>query len=80
MLTRKLWVHAIDTKEGFVLRKRKIYLLSREEWEEVREFTSEQLKKWYIRLSKLPQMAPVFLVGKKDGKKQMVQDYWYLNE
>jgi len=25
-------------------------------------------------------MAPVFCVGKKDGKKQMVQDYRYLNE
>jgi len=25
-------------------------------------------------------MAPVFFVGKKDGKKHMVQDYRYLNE
>ena len=25
-------------------------------------------------------MAPVFFVGKKDGKKWMVQDYQYLNE
>ena len=25
-------------------------------------------------------MAPVFFVGKKDKKKRMVQDYWYLNE
>ena len=25
-------------------------------------------------------MAPVFFVGKKDGKKRMVQDYKYLNE
>jgi len=25
-------------------------------------------------------MAPVFFVGKKDGKKRMVQDYCYLNE
>ena len=25
-------------------------------------------------------MAPVFFVGKKDSKKRMVQDYWYLNE
>ena len=23
---------------------------------------------------------PVFFVGKKDGKKRMVQDYWYLNK
>jgi len=25
-------------------------------------------------------MTPVFFVGKKDGKKHMVQDYRYLNE
>ena len=25
-------------------------------------------------------MAPVFIVGKKNGKKQMVQDYKYLNK
>ena len=25
-------------------------------------------------------MAPVFFVGKKDGKKYMIQDYRYLNE
>jgi len=54
--------------------------LSREEREEVREFVKEQLRKRYIRLSKSPQMAPVFFVGKKDGKKRMVQDYRYLNE
>ena len=40
----------------------------------------EQLRKGYIRLSKSPQTSPVFLVGKKDGKKRMVQDYRYLNK
>jgi len=25
-------------------------------------------------------MAPIFFIGKKDGKKRMVQDYRYLNE
>ena len=29
---------------------------------------------------KSPQTAPVFFVGKKDGKKRMVQNYRYLNE
>jgi len=80
MLTRKIWDHAIDMKEGFVPRKGKVYPLSREEREEVCEFIQEQLRKEYIRPSKLPQMAPVFFVGKKDGKKRMVQDYRYLNE
>ena len=54
--------------------------MSRKEREEVREFVQEQLRKRYIRLSKSSQMAPVFFVGKKDGKKQMVPDYQYLNE
>ena len=29
---------------------------------------------------KSPQIAPVFFVEKKDGKKQISQDYRYLNE
>ena len=80
MPTRKIWNHAIDMKKGFVPRKGKVYLLSREEREEVCEFIQEQLRKGYIRLSKSPQTVPVFFVGKKNGKKKMVQDYRYLNE
>jgi len=80
MPTRKLWDHTIDVRKGFVPQKEKVYPLSREEREEVREFVKEQLRKGYIWLSKLPQMALVFFVGKKDGKKRMVQDYRYLNE
>jgi len=45
MPTRKLWDHAIDVKEGFMPRKGKVYPLSREEREEVREFVKEQLRK-----------------------------------
>ena len=71
MPMRKLWDHAIDVKEGFMPRKGKVYPLSREEREEVREFVREQLRKGYIRLSKSPQTTPVFFVGKKDGKKRM---------
>jgi len=67
-------------KEGFVPKKGKVYPLLREEREEVREFIQEQLKKGYIQPSKSPQMALVFFVRKKDGKKQIVQDYRYLNE
>ena len=72
MPMRKAWDHAIDVKEGFVPRKGKVYLLSREEREEVREFVKEQLRKGYIQPSKSPQTALVFFVGKKDGKKRMV--------
>ena len=79
MLTKKAWDHAIDLREGFVLKKGKIYPLSRVEREEVQEFVKDQLKKGYIRPSKLPQISLVFFVLKKNGKKRMVQDYQYLN-
>jgi len=59
-------------KEGFIPRKGKVYPLSREEREKVREFVKEQLRKNYIRPSKSPQTASVFFVGKKDEKKRMV--------
>ena len=52
----------------------------REKREEVREFIREQLRKGYIQLSKSSQMALVFFIGKKNGKKRIVQDYRYLNE
>jgi len=80
MPTRKVWDYTIKVKERFVPRKEKVYLLSREKREEVREFIKEQLRKGYIWLSKSPQIAPMFFVGKKDGKKRMVQDYRYLNK
>ena len=53
-------------------RKGKVYLLSGKEREEVCEFILEQLIKEYIRPLKLPQIAPVFFVGKKNGKKHMI--------
>jgi len=45
-------------KARFVPRK-KMYPLSRKKREEVQEFIEEQLRKEYIRLSKLPQTALV---------------------
>jgi len=80
MLIKKLWDHTIETKEEFILRKRKVYLLSREKKGEVHKFIEEQLRKGYIRSLKSPQIALVFFVRKKNGKKQIVQDYRYLNK
>jgi len=77
---RKVWDYVIDVKKRFVPRKGKVYPLSREEREKVREFIKEQLRKEYIWPLKLLQMVLVFFVGKKDRKKRMVQDYQYLNE
>ena len=57
-----------------------MYSLLREEREEVYKFIEEQLRKEYIRLLKSSQIVSVFFVGKKNGKKYMVQDYRYLNE
>ena len=51
-----------------------------EEQKEVSEFINEQLAKGYICLSKSKQTSPIFFVPKKDSRKQMVQDYQYLNK
>jgi len=36
------------------------------------EFIEEQLRKGYIRHLKLPQMASMFFIGKKNSKEHMV--------
>ena len=72
MPIKKLWNHVTEMKEEFVLRKGKVYTLLRKEREEVYKFILEQLRKEYIKLSKSPQITPMFFVGKKNGKKQMV--------
>jgi len=73
------WIKVFGKKQSERMPTRKLWDHA-EEREEVREFVKEQLRKGYIWPSKLPQTAPVFFVGKKDGKKRMVQDYRYLNE
>jgi len=77
MLIKKIWNHVIEVKKEFVPRKRKVYSLSREKRY---EFIKEQLRKEYIKLLKLPQIALVFFVEKNNSKKYMVQDYKYLNK
>ena len=56
----------------FVPRKRKIYLLLREERREIYKFIKEQLIKEYIRPLKLSQMILVFFIEKKNSKKYIV--------
>jgi len=80
MLVQKTWDHAIELKEGFMPRKEKVYLLSREEREEVQKSIEDQLRKGYIQPSKSPQILPVHFVAKKDSTWRMVQDYQYLNQ
>ena len=64
----------------FKLQKGRIYPLFKNEREEVQNFVKNQLKKGYIRPSKSPQTLPVFFVGKKDGSKRIVMDYYNLND
>ena len=52
----------------------------REEREEVYKFISEQLRKDYIRPFKLLQIALIFFIDKKNGKKWIIQNYRYLNK
>jgi len=68
--TKKLWNYAIDLRERFILEKRKIYLLSKIEKEEVQEFLKDQLRKKYIQPSKSPQILLVFSMLKKNGKEE----------
>jgi len=48
MPVQKTWDYAIELKEGFTLKKGKVYSLSREEREEVQAFVEDQLRKGYI--------------------------------
>ena len=75
-----MWDYAIKLKKEFVPRKEKIYFLFRKEREEVYEFIDKQLRKDYIRSLKSSQIASVFFVEKKNGKKHIVQNYRYLNK
>jgi len=63
----------------FKLQKGRVYPLFKNEREEVQNFVKNQLKKGYIRPSKLPQTFSVFFMGKKDGSKRMIMDYCNLN-
>ena len=48
MPIQKAWDHAIELKEGFMPKKRKVYLLLREKRKEVQAFVEDQLRKGYI--------------------------------
>ena len=56
-----------------------LFIVKSREREEIQEFVKDQLRKGYIRPLKSPQTSLVFFVPKKNGKKRIVQDYWYLN-
>ena len=81
MLKHKPWDHAIDLKPNFIPKDCKVYSLSPEEQKEQDKFLEENLRKGYIRPSKLPMASLFFFVSKKDSKKlRPCQDYRCLNE
>ena len=78
---RRPWDHAIDLKEdapGSI--NCRVYLLSPKEKEEQREFLLQNLQLNRIHRSKSPYASGFFLIRKKDGKFQPVQDYCNLNK
>jgi len=70
MPMRKIWDHAIDLKETFVPQKRRIYLLSKDEREEVQNFVEDQLRKGYIRPIKIPSNVTSIFCRQKKWKKE----------
>ena len=56
------------------------YPLSYDEQKELNLFLEENLKNGRICCFKSPLASPVFFINKKDGKKQMVINYWKLND
>ena len=79
MPLHKPWDHAIDLVPDFKPIKSHIYPCSPTEQAEIDAFIDDQLVKGYIHPSTLDQTSGVFFIPKKDGKKRMVQDYWYIN-
>ena len=63
--TKKVQDYVIETKEEFVLKKGKMYLLLKKERGKMHKFIEEQLRKEYIRPSKSSQIVFVFLWKKR---------------
>ncbi|SJL06859.1 uncharacterized protein ARMOST_10201 [Armillaria ostoyae] len=78
---RKPWDHAIklilNTKSTLDC---KVYLLNRNEQEQLDKFLDKNLELGHIRESKSPFASPFFFVKKKDGSLRPIQDYRKLNE
>ncbi|KIK12786.1 hypothetical protein PISMIDRAFT_18482 [Pisolithus microcarpus 441] len=72
--------HEIKTKLDFLRQKGHIYPMSQDEMKSLCEFIDENLKCGKIHESKSDQATPVFFIGKKDGKPQLIQDYHHLNK
>uniref|UniRef100_A0A670JJI7 Gypsy retrotransposon integrase-like protein 1 n=1 Tax=Podarcis muralis TaxID=64176 RepID=A0A670JJI7_PODMU len=71
---------AIDLLPGAKLPTAKLYSMSEDEMQELREFIEHNLKRGFIRESKAVGGSPVFFVKKKDTpQKRLIVDYRAIN-
>ena len=75
----RMFDHAIDLKDTFVLKIIKVYPLNPVKKEACKAFVEEHLKTGCIVPFKSPQAALFFFIPKKDGILCPCQDYRYLN-
>ncbi len=77
---KRAWDHAIEfKKDAPEAIDCKVYPMNRIEDNAIQKFLKDELEKGYIRESKSPYASSFFFVHKKDGKMQLVQDYWKIN-
>jgi hypothetical protein len=74
------WDLEIRLKDGQQPKKSKIYPLSEEQSEVLREYITEYKARGFIQESKSPAGYPVFFVPKPHGKPRLCVDYRQLNE
>src|SRR5258707_4203200 len=76
----KMWDHEINLIPGTTPPYGKVYPMPPVEYNTLKDWIEENEGKGYIRKSKSPAAAPVFFIGKRDGKLRLCQDYRKLNE
>ncbi len=75
-----IWDHAIELLPGAPSMMPGHLPLNQKEIQEVHDFIQEHLKRRTICESWSPYTANFFFIKKKDGKLQLVQDYWPINK